>query len=61
MKDVLSENALQALYEEGFVRTGIHLPELLINRICSLYNSMPASLTNWGYFQTSCLSNYYDI
>lgn len=61
MKDVLSEKALHALHEEGFVRTGILLPELLIHRICSLYNSMPASLSNWHYFLTSSLSNYSDI
>jgi hypothetical protein len=58
---VLSKNSEQILYEEGYVRTGIYLPDVLINRMRNQFNGIPAFLTNWGYFQASCLSNYNDI
>ncbi len=57
MKGVLSDKALDELNENGFARTGIYLPAPLLTNIRETYEGLPASGSNWGFFELNSLAN----
>ena len=57
MRSVLSESSYAEFRSQGFVRTGLMLPEADLDQIRAQYQSMPASLSNWSYFASNAGSD----
>lgn len=55
MKGILSNRVLAEFDENGFVRTGIHVPPSLLSRVHGTYQDMPGSASNWSYFEVQAL------
>ena len=55
MQGVLNDSVLAEYRENGFVRTGIHVPTELLSRVHATYKAMPSSASNWSYFGTTSL------
>ena len=56
MRTILSEASYAEFQSQGFVRTGLMLPEADLDQIRALYRSMPASLSNWSYFDSKAIA-----
>ena len=56
MKAVLSEEAYAEFRAQGFVRTGLTLPGEVLDSIHEEYGRMPASLSNWSYFESGAIA-----
>jgi len=57
VKGVLGDKGLRELNETGFVRTGIVLPGSVVSRVYEMYRRMPASDSNWSFFELNSLAN----
>lgn len=55
MRTVLSEASYAEFQSQGFVRTGLVLPDAVLDQIRGLYQAMPASLSNWSYFESNAI------
>ena len=55
VQGVLNDSVLAEYRENGFVRTGIHVPTELLSRVHATYKAMPSSASNWSYFGTTSL------
>ena len=56
MRSVLSKAAYTEFQSQGFVRTGLMLPEADLDQIRAQYQSMPAALSNWSYFASNAIA-----
>ena len=57
MKTVLSQGSYSQFKKQGYVRTGLVLPQDSLSQIRKLYGDMPASRSNWNYFETNAIAN----
>ena len=56
MKAVLSQEAYAMFRSQGYVRTGLILPEEMLEQVGVSYAGVPASSSNWSFFETNAIA-----
>ncbi|MCP4192162.1 MAG: hypothetical protein GY768_16240 [Planctomycetaceae bacterium] len=58
MERILTNSALRELNQQGYVRTGLRLPDSLMAKIREHFSGVSPQSSNWSFFYTRSLEHY---